>query len=62
MHIHSVCSGTNDATETSGTKYKMKNGVLRNSFPLGQSNEFDGDHAEISVDEGVLMIVLSRVG
>ncbi|HCM92166.1 MAG TPA: hypothetical protein DIS78_06360 [Lachnospiraceae bacterium] len=31
----------------------------KKTFPLGQSNEFAGDFAEVSVAEGTLMIVKS---
>ena len=40
-----------------GTKYELEEGELINSFPLGQSNEFADDHAEVSVKEGVIMAV-----
>ena len=39
-----------------GTKYELVEGELTNAFPLGQSNEFAGDCAEVSVAEGTLMI------
>ncbi len=40
-----------------GTRYELEGGDLNNSFPLGQSNEFALDCAEVSVAEGTLMIV-----
>ena len=40
-----------------GAKYELEGGELGNSFPLGQSNEFKEDHVEISVEEGVIMVV-----
>ncbi len=48
--------------DISGTKYELKDGELSNSFPLGQSNEFLADHAEISVSSGVIMLVLCKIG
>ena len=40
-------------------KYTLNNATLTNSFPLGVSNEWIDD-AEISVESGILMIVLSK--
>lgn len=39
-----------------GTRYELEGGDLNNSFPLGQSNEYAGDCAEVSVAQGTLMI------
>lgn len=44
----------------SGVKYPLKDCVLGNSFPLGVSNEFLSDQAEISHTSGKLLIILSR--
>ena len=40
-----------------GTKYAAEDAVLTNAFPLGVSNEFAADLAEISVREGALLVV-----
>ena len=40
-----------------GTKYAVEDAVLTNAFPLGVSNEFAADLAEISVREGALLVV-----
>ena len=45
----------------SGAKYELQNAELTNDFPLGVSNEWVADDAEISVREGTLLIVLSRI-
>ncbi len=42
-----------------GVKYPLSDDVLTNSFPLGVSNSFAADTAEISVRQGILLIVLS---
>lgn len=42
------------------TKYVLDNFTLTNYYPLGVSNEWIDD-AEISVESGVLMIVLSKL-
>lgn len=40
-----------------GTKYDVKNIVLRNGFPLGVSNEIKNRFAEISVASGMVLII-----
>ena len=40
-----------------GLKYQLGDAVLRNDRPLGVSNEYIGQAAEISVRKGTLMIV-----
>ena len=37
-------------------KYTLSDGELRNTFPLGVSNEFTGENAELSVKKGTLII------
>ena len=44
-----------------GVKYELDNAVLKNDFPLGISNEWVSDAAEISVENGILMIILSKI-
>ena len=39
-----------------GTKYALEDGALTNAFPLGLSNEFAADMAEIAVGEGALLV------
>ena len=43
-----------------GTKYALEGGTLTNAFPLGVSNEFAGDRAEIAVERGALLAVVCR--
>lgn len=38
-----------------GTKYTLEDAALSNAFPLGLSNEFAGEAAEIGVREGALL-------
>lgn len=40
-----------------GLKYQIEGGKLTNSFPLGVSNEFTGETAEISVKKGILLVI-----
>lgn len=39
-------------------KYEVENVELTNSFPIGVSNEFVGEEAEISVAKGTLLVVV----
>ncbi len=43
-----------------GFKYSLEDAVLTSSFPLGVSNELTGEGAELSVKNGVLLIVRER--
>ena len=40
-----------------GVKYTLDNAVITTDFPVGVSNEFIGSEAEISVTDGVLLII-----
>ncbi len=40
-----------------GLKYPLENGTLTSSFPLGVSNRFTGETAEISVGDGILTVL-----
>ena len=44
----------------SGVKYPLDKAELLYSHPLGVSNEWTGDQAKISVESGILMIVMSK--
>ncbi len=44
-----------------GTKYKLKDAVITNSLTIGVSNEWESD-AVISAGEGVLAVILSKLG
>ncbi len=52
-----TCTGVT----TKGLKYPLENAVLENTFPVGTSNEWAADEAEITVKDGVLLIILSKL-
>jgi len=43
-----------------GLYYPLENGVLTAGFPLGVSNHFTGQPAEISVEDGSLLVIWER--
>ena len=49
-------SDTSEDVTLKGLKYELENYTLTSSFPLGVSNEFTGNAAEISVGDGVLAV------
>ena len=55
--VDTVCTGVS----LRGTKYPLENAMLSPAFPLGVSNQWAAPEAEISVQDGVLMVVLSKM-
>ncbi len=53
----SVASGIT----VSGVKYPLSGGTLTNRFPLGLSNEITADYAEITLEKGLLLIIISKL-
>ncbi len=45
----------------SGTKYDCEKQVLRNTFPLGVSNVWTSEKAEVSVGNGIIMVMQSKL-
>ena len=43
-----------------GLKFPLTNATVTNTFPIGVSNEFVGTESEITVREGVLLVVIPR--
>ena len=44
-----------------GAKYPLEDAVLTNRFPLGVSNEWAEETAEITIREGIVLVVLSKL-
>jgi len=55
--LSDVCRGVS----IHGTKYLLEKAEVTNDFPIGVSNEWRSDFAEISVEDGIIMVVLSRM-
>ena len=41
-------------------KYEMQTGEITNSFPIGISNEFIGKRSSVTVEQGMLAVILSE--
>ena len=46
---------------TAGLKYPLSRATLRRGSPLGVSNEITGEEASISLEEGFLLVVVTRL-
>lgn len=44
-----------------GLKYTLDNGTVRNTFPLGVSNEFIGCESEIIIGQGIAIVVYNEL-
>lgn len=60
LSLFSLTEAAKGVTIT-GMKYLLENTVITNDFPIGISNEFIGEEAVITVEEGSLMCVISYV-
>lgn len=60
-HSLSVFSYTEKCTNVciSGAKYNLENAELKNTFPLGVSNEWKEEKVQISTGEGILIVIQS---
>lgn len=57
----SVLSLTDESVVSiSGTKYELQDSVIAQSFPLGVSNEFVKEYAEIELSKGKVLIIYSK--
>lgn len=58
----SVFSYSNESTgvNLTGTEYPLEDAVLKSSFPIGVSNHIIDEYAELSVENGTLLVIESR--
>ena len=52
--------GSAFGVDIKGLRYELQNATLTPDFPLGVSNEFIGAEAEISVQDGALLIICEK--
>lgn len=57
LSLTDICNGLN----ISGAKYPLKDATFNNASALGISNEWAEDVIDVSVDNGVLLVVLSEL-
>lgn len=50
-------SDRSEGVTIKGLKYQLQDAELTSGFPLGVSNEFTGEKAEISLKKGVLLVI-----
>lgn len=54
-------SGRCEGVSIKGVQYPLHNATLENAFPLGVSNAFSAPIAELGVQKGLLLVVLSKL-
>lgn len=57
LSVFAVGGTASGVTET-GLKYELTDAMLKEDFPVGISNEFIGEKAEISVLQGTLLVIV----
>ena len=50
--------GTAKGVSEKGLKYELTNAVIKDDFPVGISNEFIGEKAELAVEDGTLLVIV----
>ena len=50
-----------ESVSISGAKYTLSDASVTNSFPIGVSNEWKDENACISVGNGILLVILSKL-
>ena len=60
LSVFSLCDKSRGVTEE-GTRWLLNGAIMQQSAPYGLSNEWMADKAEVSVEEGTLIIILSKL-
>ena len=60
LSVFSLCDESRGVTEE-GTRWLLNGAIMQQSAPYGLSNEWTADKAEVSVEEGTLIIILSKM-
>ena len=50
--------GKAEGVTEKGLKYELADAIIKEDFPVGVSNEFIGERAEISVEKGTLLVIV----
>jgi thiamine pyrophosphokinase len=56
LSLSDCCTGVS----ISGTKYCLQNGTLSGNFPLGVSNEIEAEQAEVTIQQGSLLVLYAK--
>lgn len=59
LSVFSLSTASEGVCET-GLKYTLDHYTMVNGYPVGVSNEFTGEAAEISVENGTLLVIYTR--
>ena len=46
--------------KTEGLIYPLENYLMKNDTPLGVSNELSGDKCKVTVEKGMLLVIISN--
>ena len=60
LSVFSLCDESRGVTEA-GTRWLLNGAIMQQSAPYGLSNEWTADKAEVTVEEGTLIIILSKL-
>ncbi len=60
LSVFSLCDEARGITE-SGTRWLLNGAVMQQSAPYGLSNEWTADKAKITVEDGTLIIIISKI-
>lgn len=60
LSVFSFCNESKGVSEC-GTRWSLNGAVMRQSEPYGLSNEWSAEKAKISVEDGTLIIILSKM-
>ncbi len=56
LSLSNICTGVT----VHGTKYTLEKGILSADIPLGVSNEITAEQAEVSLEQGCLLVLYTR--
>lgn len=54
-------SNKSEGVTITGAEYEVQNALFTNKFPLGQSNGWKNDKVTVSVSNGILIVIMSKI-